>query len=72
MESKFKKGEIVRPKRALLKKLFFLPIHRSEIKVVEDMGETQYIGQSFKSINVIVRDINGDIQNYSQDNLEKI
>ena len=72
MEPKFKKGEIVRPKRALLKKIFLFPISRSEIKVVEDMGETQYIGENSKSISVIVRDINGDIQTYSQDNLEKI
>lgn len=72
MELRFKKGEIVRPKRALLKKLFLFPISRSEIKVVEDIGETQYIGENFKSISVIVRDINGDIQTYSQDNLEKI
>ncbi|MFW5853291.1 MAG: hypothetical protein ACOCU8_01460 [Patescibacteria group bacterium] len=72
MEKKFKKGEIVRPKRGLLKKLLFSLISRTEIKIVEDIGETQYVGEDFKSIAVIVRDVDGNIESYSQDGLEKI
>lgn len=72
MEPAFKKGDIVRAKRAHLKKLLHFPILRSEIMTVTDMTEVQYSGESSTSICVQVRDINGEVFLFSQDNLEKI
>ena len=80
MESKFKKGDIVRAKRSLLAQMLHLPIFRSEIMTVVAIGKTKYnryVGKSlvqddFYSVSVTVRDIDGNIMPFSQDNLEKL
>ena len=72
MEKKFKKGDIIRAKRAILKRLLHFPISRSEIMTVIDVNEIQYSGNNFISIGVITADLSGEIHHYSQDNLEKI
>lgn len=72
METKFKRGDIVRAKRAFFKKILHFPILRSEIMIVTDVHEIQYSGDSFKSIGVSVQDINGKELLFSQKNLEKI
>lgn len=72
MEPIFKKGDIVRAKRSLLKRILHFPILRSEIMTVTDVHEVQYIGESSASIGVLVQDINGEVLHFSQKNLEKI
>jgi hypothetical protein len=72
MENQFSKGDIVRAKRALIKKLLHFPISRSEIMTVIDTHEVKYAGEDSSSIGVTVKDVDGNIHHFSQDNLEKL